>query len=248
MTREESSVMSSLQQLMVEEDRRRAEQIALAHRRKLEQERELLEQEQRRAEYEQRRSEAAKRQALQRAAEDRAEHERQELERVVELERVRSELEQRTRVAVRQTDQRHELERLAILRDRQVARLEGQRLMISALLGTLLAGSALLYVALIRPESKRQERLVSQLNQASLTQQAERDRERERLDSKILDLQDVVTQLNSELKEANLKLSQRETKKNSGVVPPPTGGGHRRVKSEICTNPNDPLCGNLNAI
>ncbi len=247
MARQESSVMSSLQQLIGDEDQRRAEQIALAHRRKLEQERELLEQERRRAEQEQRRSKAAKREAERQSDEERAEHERKERERILEFERVRGELELRARVTVMQTEQQHELERLAIARDGRVARLEGQRLMVSALLGTMLAGAVLLYFAVMVPGSRRQEQLVAQLTQGKLTQRDERERERAREDAKVLELESLVARLHSELKAARQKLAEREPKKDPRVVASPTGGGSRPVKVETCTNPNDPLCGNLNA-
>lgn len=244
MNREESSVMSSLQQLIVDEDQRRAEQIALAHRRKLEQERELFEQEKRRAELERQRAEAAKCEAQRRAAADRAEFERQERERAFELERVRSELDLRAKVTVMQTEQQHELERLAVIRDQRVTSLEGQRLMVSALLGTIVVGLVLTYVAVVRPELQRERQNVVRLTQGALEQQAERDRETGRMSSQIRELQNQVADLDAKLRGAQRALAEREPKrKHETVTSPP--GVRPRPTPETCTDPNDPLCGSL---
>jgi len=245
MAREESSVMSSLQQLMVDEEQRRAEQVKLAYRRKLEQERKHFEQEQRRAEKEQQRAEAAKHLALQQAAGERAERELQARERSFELERVRSDLELRTRATIMQTEQQHELERLQIARGQRVAKLEGQRIIISTLLGTTSVGLLALYIAIVRPESKRQLEAIAHLTQVTREQHDEHDSARKQFESKIQILESHVTLLESKLKGATKVTTEPSSRNHSSNDSRAPNTLRPAVKAETCIDDNDPLCGNL---
>jgi hypothetical protein len=242
MAREDSSVMSSLQQLMADQEQRRTEQIVLSHRRKLEQDREQLEQEARRAELAQRRAEDAKHEVLQRAAQQRAEQERLERDRAFELERVRGELALRAKATVMEIEQQQELARLAIVRDARLAQVEGQRLVLGAMLGTLVVGSALLYALVLRPEAQRQGQVIEQLGQANAEQRSGHERERSQLAERIAELESQLTSTQIALEKSLRHAPTSEPKPahapkatRSVPAPPPP-----------CVDDNDPLCGNLN--
>jgi hypothetical protein len=245
MAREESSVMSSLQDLMTEEDRRRTEQVALAHRRKLEQVREVLEQQTRRSEEERQRSEAAKREALARAARERAEHERRERETHLDAERLRADLELRAKVTLMQTEQQQELERLALVRDRRVSQLEGQRWMLASLLGTLLIGLTLVYALVIRTQANRMEQTIAQLTTENFAMRTEQKLERNRLEARIVDFETQVSALRAELATARSNVARAEPGRGAKPAAP------ARMKPPVAPKPicddNDPLCGRLGA-
>jgi hypothetical protein len=239
MAREESSVTSSLQQLMVEEDQRRAEQVALAHRRKLEQDRELLEQRRRNAEQ----AERETRETALQASVERAERERLDRERVADLERVRSDLELRAKTAVMQLEQQHELERLALQRDRRLARVEGHRMVLSALLATLLVGALLLYGLLLLPESQRRDQTVAQLSRANAEQRSTGERERNQFELRIAGLRTELDQVKAQFDEARQSLAVCAARRQPVV---PSRQRSAAPAEQPCVSDNDPLCGNLN--
>jgi hypothetical protein len=240
---EESSVTASLTQLKHEEERRRAELVVLAQRRKLEQEREALVEQARISEQQRLRVEAATREANRRADQERAEHERLDRERIVELERVRAELELRTKVAVMQLEQEQEAARLRLVRDAKVVRLEGQRSLLLALLVTLTVGAGVIYALLLRPAALRLEEDLSLQTRINLEQRAEREKERAGVAFQVGDLEQRLSDTSAKLAEANRRLEASGTRL---VRSPPVRALPRPPRGEAaCVDPNDPLCGHL---
>lgn len=242
MAREENSVMSSLNQLLVDEQQRRTEQILVARQRKLQQEREVLEQQVRESEEARLRSERITREANERLANERAEQTRLEQTRQLELERIKSDLELGSRVALINLEQQHELERLAFQRDRRVARLEGQRGLLIALFGTMLFGLVVTYLLVFRPGTLRQEQIITSLSHAATNQRSEFERERERFVARLAERDATVVELKRLLDEARRTPAAVPEQATRTVA-----SKRKKVVSKqvpIC-NENDPLCGTL---
>jgi hypothetical protein len=240
----ESSVMTSLQQLMVQEEERRKEQVYRAHRLKQEQERLLFEEQARRAEEAQKRAESAAQSLLESESRSRAEAVRLEGERSAYLERVRANLELEAKLAVMKSEQQAELERLSILRDANVRRLEGQRGLFVALLSTVLLGSLGVYFLILRPASVREATERHELSRTFEERRLGYLREREGYDRRIavLELEATerirrITQLEKELQATKTGTNQRG---RPGGRPPPTG--LTQPPKPCGCDKTDPLC------
>jgi hypothetical protein len=133
--------------------------------------------------------------------------------------------------------------RLALQRDRQLTRVEGHRILLSALLGTLLIGAVLLYGLLLLPEDQRREQMVAQLNQANAEQRSGHERERDQLESRIAALQSELGQVRAQRDAARRPPAPRETTPQRGGPPRPQQSA---TAEKPCVNDNDPLCFSLN--
>lgn len=244
MSRGESSVMTSLQQLMVQEEERRKEQVFRAHRLKQEQERRHFEEQAKRAEEAQNRAENAARSLLEGESRLRAEAARVEGERIAYLERVRANLELEAKLAVMKAEQQTELERLALLRDDKVRRLEGQRGLLVALLSTLLLGSLGGYIGILRPANRREETARHELARTLVSQRQEQRREREGYVRRSTELELEVTENVRRIAQLEKELQASKSGTNQRGRP-----GARRPSTVITQLPKkcdcdkaDPLC------
>lgn len=247
MARDDTSVATSIQQILEEEDRRRAEQVRLAYQRKLEEERVVAAERKRREAGEREQVETARREEERKAGELRRDREQQETARLAELERIRVEAELRAKVTLMGTEQQHELERLTLVRDQRVIQLEGQRILLGALLGTLTLGALALYLFVLSPHAARQTLAIAQLEQEKRLVLDERQRERNSLEQRLSESEAQHARVLSELQQAQAQLRARPPEHTPSTG---TTGPQRlpvrppRPRNSGC-DPHDPLCDDL---
>jgi hypothetical protein len=236
----EDSVKRSLNDLLFVEAARRKEQITQAQLRKLDDDRRQHEAAQREAHARQLAAEAAAREAAAKADAAR----RVELERTLMLERTRAELELKAHITLLETEQRQELERLAIVRDARIATLARQRVALLFALGAQLAVVVLMVVFAWLPKSRLQDQTLAQLNAIVDSERTGHARERAGLSARISELEATVATLRAD----------RIATQHSAPVPqperrpqrrPPTNTTHAATNDGRCVDPNDPLCGSL---
>lgn len=244
MSRVESSVMTSLQQLMVEEEERRAEQVIRARLLKQEQERTMFEEQARRAEAAQKRAEIAAREVIERDWANRAEAERVEGERIAHLERVRSNLELEAKLALMKAEQQQEVERLTILRDARTRALEGQRGLLAGLLVTLLIGSFGIYLLILRPTLKRERAQLDDLTRIQTELRHDREQYRIRAAQKISELKDEIAMSGSKVEQLKRELLIAKTAQPKPGKRPvgPTPSQPKQPINQCTCNKADPLC------
>jgi hypothetical protein len=240
MSRIEGSVATSLQQLLAQEEERRAEQVLRARHLKQEQERLLFEEQAHRAEEAQRRAEAIAHEVRERSATERATEQRLQCERTAHLERVRAEIELDAKLTVMKAEQQQEVERLALLRDARVRTLEGQRGLLVALLLTLALGMAMIYGAILRPMVQRQALALVDFGQTNEALRRGQSREHEVFLRR-------VTELSSQLNDKSQLVETLRKELAAAKVPPKKGTPRIQVTSPrpntVCTcNKTDPLC------
>jgi hypothetical protein len=236
--------MTSLQQLMVEEDERRAEQVIRARLLKQEQERTMFEEQARRAEEAQKRAEIAAREVKERDWANRVEAERLEGERVAHLERVRSNLELEAKFTLMKAEQLHEVERLTILRDARTRTLEGQRGLLVGLLATLFIGSLGIYFSILRPTFQRERVELEDLRRINTALRRDQEQIRVRAAQKISELNDEIATSGSKIEQLKRELLSAKTTQTRPEKPALGISSNRPkpVTNPCSCNKADPLC------
>lgn len=242
MTQEESSVISSLRQLRLEQEQQCIEQARLEQLRARLHAQAVLRESAAAPESARQRQELAKRDALRAADEQRLE--REQRERELDIERFRVESELRAKVQLMQLKQEHSIQRLAIERDAKVRRLEGQRVMISSLLGTLLIGAIAVWGLLIGPQFRNREGLVRQLTLAHAAARNELQQQRTKHEAQISDLESRNRDLQSQLAVKQAK-SLSTVEPRQGAKPPHPIRPEKPVRKQTACDAGDPLCGDL---
>ena len=236
MSREESSVATSLNELFAEEQEQRNRDILAAQRRKLAA---------KQAEREERlRRERERREAEEkRAAAEREEQARLEALKTVEIERAREQRALESRLAIIAAQRDAEQSRLALARDARVSSLQGWGHLLGALLATLVVGAVVVWLVVIRPAAARSQEAAASAKSALEHKLSQTAAERDTLQRKLALSERRVSDLRDRLRSTQDMLRRmattpkRPARKGAAVVTT-----KKRDRSCTCLDENDPLC------
>jgi hypothetical protein len=236
MSREDSSVATSLNELFAEEQEQRRRDILAAQRRKLAAEQAEKEERTRR---ERERREAEEK----RAAAEREERARLDALKTVEIERAREQRELESRLAIIAAERAAEERRLSLARDARVASLQSWIYLLGGLAATVVVGVLVVWIFVIRPDTERRleaaEVAKSGAEQKLRWAVAERDTLARRLASseqRAVDLQDRLRSAQDLLR--RMAPSQRGPVHTGAAVVT----SKKRDSSCTCADEDDPMC------
>lgn len=236
MSREDSSVATSLNELLAQEQEQRRRDVLAAQRRKLAAE-QAEHAERLRRERERRETEATL------AAAEREERARLEALKTVEIERAREQRELESRLAIIAAERAAEQSRLALLRDARVSSLQGWIYLLGALLATVLVGAFVVWVFVIRPGAERSLEAAELANSAVERKLSLAVAERDTLARRLASSEQRISDLQGRLRSAHDVLRRMATtpkepaRKGAAVVT-----SKKRVSSCTCADEDDPMC------
>jgi hypothetical protein len=241
MSREDSSVATTLRELQSLEEERRREQVFLARRRQLESEQIALAEQAEAARRAQVESEHAAAEARKRMQEDREHSARAETLRAVECERVRTEHEAKTRILLSEAEFAHQ----RALRQDRASRLEGRVRLLYAMLVTTVTGAVLLWVGVVRPESEQLRASFLELSEGSERRINEQVSARQKLSQRLEDADEQISSLTRKLEKTEQALAEatrKPTTTGGGQVVPGVVTGSRPPATKCDCDQHDPLC------